>query len=167
MDMNLPQQCKNDVHCFAHTYVHKTVLSMLFFPIIITIVYIGLRRAGLGFEHFIILHQIGALTWWKTAISFSAWPIAFFRYVLPSYKALRHGMCALAREGDDLLLNGSTRIPIRDVVGVYAVSNVTKKGIIIRTYFGDEHYVCSILTNLNNPKRLVEIVEAECGLVAT
>jgi hypothetical protein len=150
--------------CYARTYVHKALLSIAFLPVMLVVVQIGLSRGGATFLDLPYLIYSGQLVWWKQAIGWSCWVIWILRYCPPSWKALRHGMCAIAREGDDLVLSGVTRLPISEVVSIEPVSNITKKGIVLQTSDGRPHYACSILTDLNNPKMLAERILADCNL---
>lgn len=154
-------------HCYARTYAHKALLSILVFPTIIALGHIGLSRGGATYLDVPYLIYSGQLIWWKQAVSWSCLVVGVLRYYPPSWKALRHGMCAIARDSDDLVLSGVTRLPISDVVSIKPVSSITKKGIIIQASDGQAHYVCSILTDLNNPKVLAKRILADCSLTAT
>lgn len=150
--------------CYARTYVHKALLSIMVFPGILALGYIGLSRGGATYLDLPYMIYSGQLVWWKQVISWSCLVVGVLRYYPPSWKALRHGMCAIMRDGNDLVLSGVTRLPISEIVSIKPVSNITKKGILIQTGDGQSHYVCSILTDLNNPKILAERIRADCNL---
>lgn len=150
--------------CYARRYPHKALLSIGFLPVMLVVVEIGLSRGGATYLDIPYLIYSGQLVWWKQAIGWSCWAIWFFRYCPPSWKALRHSLCVIARDGDELVLSGASRLPISDVVLIDPVSNITKKGVIIQTRDSQSHYVCSILTDLNNPKALAARIRADCDL---
>ena len=162
MDEALPQGTTGI--CYARTYAHKALLSIAVFPAIIILMHIGLSRGGATFLDLPYLIYSGQLVWWKQAISWACGVIGVVRYYPPSWKALRYSMCAIARDGDELVLSGAIRFPISSVTSVEPVSNLIKKGVVIQTSDSQSHYVCSILTDLNHPKMLAERVLADCNI---
>jgi hypothetical protein len=162
MDETLPQG--TTCICYARTYANKALLSIMVFPAILVLIHVGLSRGGATYLDLPDLIYSGQLVWWKQAIGWSCIVIGVVRYYPPSWKALRHGMCAIAWDGDELVLSAGTRLPISDVISIEPVSNLIQKGIVIHTGDGQSHYVCSILTDLNNPKMLAERVLADCNI---
>jgi hypothetical protein len=162
MEETLPQGTASI--CYARTYATKAMLSILIFPAILILVQIGLSRGGATYLDLPYLIYSGQLVWWKQAIGWSCIVIGVLRYYPPSWRALRHTMCAIARDGDELVLSDATHLPLSDVVSIEPVSNLIKKGIIIHTGDHQSYYVCSILTDFNRPKLLAERILTDCHL---
>ena len=150
--------------CYARTYAAKAWVSIIFLPVGIILVHIGLSRGGATYLDLPYLIYSGQLVWWKQLIGWSCYVIWALRYYPPSWKALRHGLCAIARDGDELVVSGVTRLSISGVVSIEPVSSLIKKGIVIHTDDDKSYYACSILTDQNNPKMLVERILADCNL---
>ena len=149
------------MNCYIKTYTYKALLSVVIFPFYIFLIYIAVDRGGATFLDVPYLIYSGEVVWWKQAIGWSCLIIGVIRYYPPSWKALRHGSCAIALDGEELVLSGSTRLPVAEITKIEPVSNITKKGVIIHTADGQTHYACSIMTELNQPKVLIERITAD------
>ena len=103
----------------------------------------------LDFSHF--LHPNDQPSW-KALLGIICLIVFIIRYIPHSLRTILGGTCALATQGDAILLYGKTSVPMSEIERIVGVRGIFRKGLLISTARQGTQYVSTIMSRYPNPE---------------